>query len=315
MPLLERLPLSPATRQWGVWGTTARIVVTEPEFADRAQALVAAQLDAVDSACSRFRQDSELTVAQDQLILRPDRSITVSSLLADLITAALEAAERTDGDVDPTLADDLSALGYDRDYALIQLPTSIGPVPVRLSHRSRHHWAELRLTGQRLLWMPAGVHLDLGASAKAFSADRAAAAVTESFGCGVLVALGGDISTAGPAPESGWQVLVQDGDGEPASQIQLDAAGLATSSTISRRWRNGTRAVHHILDPASGQPADPVWRTVSVAAGTCAEANALATASIVRGWRALPWLRKSGHPARLVTARGEIVTLGGWPEP
>jgi thiamine biosynthesis lipoprotein len=161
--------------------------------------------------------------------------------------------------------------------------------------------------------MPAGVNLDLGASAKAFSADRAAAAVAQTFGCGVLVALGGDIATAGPVPKAGWQVLVQDGDREPSSRIRLDVGALATSSTISRRWRNGTSAVHHILDPASGLPADPIWRTVSIAAPTCAEANALTTAAIVRGWNALPWLRSSGLAARLVSGYGEIVTLGGWP--
>jgi thiamine biosynthesis lipoprotein len=313
MPLLEQLPLSPATRQWDVWGTTARLVVTDPNLADQAQSLVAGQLDAVDAACSRFREDSELADVQRRLIDRPNRPVRVSPLLADLINAALQAARRTDGDVDPTLADDLCALGYDRDYALIELPTRAGQLPVRLSHRIRHDWADLRLTGRRL-WMPAQVRLDLGASAKAFSADRAAATVAANLGCGVLVSLGGDIATAGPTPRAGWQILVQDGDLEPGSQVRLDGGGLATSSTISRHWRNGTSAVHHILDPASGLPADPVWRTVSVAADTCAEANALTTAAIVRGWRAVPWLRESGRPARLVSRTGEIVRLGGWPE-
>jgi thiamine biosynthesis lipoprotein len=313
MPLLERLPLSPATRQWEVWGTTARVVVTDPKLADDAQALVKSQLDAVDEACSRFREDSELAQVQRRLIARPGHAVVVSALLADLIRAGLDAAERTAGDVDPTLADDLSALGYDRDYALIQLRTPTGSIPVHLSHRIRHHWGDLRLDGRRLT-MPAGVHLDLGASAKAFSADRAAAAVAKWYRCGVLVSLGGDIATAGPVPEAGWQVLVQDGEHEPQSRIRLDGGALATSSTISRRWRNGTSAVHHILDPASGQPADPVWRTVSVAADNCAEANALTTATVVRGWKALPWLRSTGHTARLVSSNGEIVTLGGWPE-
>ena len=314
MPLLERLPLTPASRQWDVWGTTARIVVTDPRFADAAQALVAHRLDAVDAACSRFREDSELARVQRELSARPDQPITVSALLADLIAAGLDAAARTDGDVDPTLADDLCALGYDRDYALIQFSTASGSLPVRLSHRVRYRWSDLKLDGRRLT-MPAGVHLDLGASAKAFSADQAAAAVTAQYGCGVLVALGGDLATAGPAPASGWQVLVQDGEHQPASRIRLDGAALATSSTISRRWQNGTSAVHHILDPASGRPVDPVWRTVSVAADTCAEANALSTATIVRGWKALPWLRSTTRPARLVSVTGEIATLGGWPAP
>ena len=313
MTLLEQLPLSPAIRQWAVWGTVARIMVTDRRQADAAEALVAAQLDAVGRACSRFRDDSELAEVQRRLQDRPDRPVTVSPLLADLIRAAIEAARRTDGDVDPTLADDLAALGYDRDYALIQLRTSAGSVPVHLSHRIRHDWADLALDGRQLS-MPARVRLDLGASAKAFSADRAAATITDELGCGAMVALGGDIATAGPAPQAGWQILVQDGALEPSARIRLDAGGLATSSTISRTWRNGTSAVHHILDPASGRPADPVWRTVSVAAGSCAEANALTTAAVVRGWAALPGLRAEGHAARLVTANGETIVLNGWPQ-
>ena len=311
MPLLELLPLTPAVRQWAVWGTTARIVVTDPRLADAAQALVVERLAAVDLACSRFRDDSELAAVQQLLATDPDAAVTVSPLLAELITVALQAARRTDGDVDPTLADDLSALGYDRDYALIEL-CSPARMTIRLSHRIRHRWADVQLAGRRLS-MASGVHLDLGASAKAFAGDQAAEAVFERFGCGVLVSLGGDIAAAGPAPAAGWQVLVHDGADQPAARIQLDSGALATSSTLSRRWRNGTRAVHHILDPASGLPAEPIWRTVSVAAPTCAEANALSTASIVRGWRAVKWLQDGGYPARLVGANGDVVRLGGWP--
>ena len=76
--------------------------------------------------------------------------------------------------------------------------------------------------------------LDLGATAKAIAADRCAARVTETTGSGVLVNLGGDIATAGPAPEGGWQVLVSDGDDEPAVAVALPSgAALATSSTFA----------------------------------------------------------------------------------
>jgi FAD:protein FMN transferase len=315
MPILERLPVTDATRQWNVWGTTARIVVTQPELADAAQHLVEDCLDAIDEACSRFR-DSELTRAQRRLSARPGQPVLVSPLLADLIRAALAAAERTGGDVDPTLADDLAALGYDRDFAQVERSSAAGRIRITVTTRIRHRWRDIRLDGARLL-MPPGVHLDLGASAKAFAADTCARRVTERLGCGVLVSLGGDIATRGPMPLTGdgvgWQILVQDGEGEPSCQVRLDGGALATSSALSRRWREGTRAAHHILDPASGQPAEPVWRTVSVAAPTCAEANALSTAAIVRGVEAIGLLRRGGRPARLVGQDAGIVQLGGWP--
>jgi thiamine biosynthesis lipoprotein len=88
---------------------------------------------------------------------------------------------------------------------------------------------------------------------------------------------------------------------------------LATSSTVTRQWRASGRMLHHILDPRTCQPAPPVWRTVSVAARRCVDANAVATATVVRGRAALPWLAELGVPARLVTADGRVLTPGGWP--
>ena len=76
----------------------------------------------------------------------------------------------------------------------------------------------------------------------------------------------------GSAPESSVVVAVSDG-------------GLATSSTTARRWRRGGAVLHHILDPRSGLPAPPVWRTVSVAAATALDANIASTAAIIRGLR------------------------------
>ena len=71
--------------------------------------------------------------------------------------------------------------------------------------------------------------------------------------------------------------------------------------------------LHHILDPRTGLPAAPVWRTVSVAAATCADANTAATAAIIRGDKAPPWLTSLNLPARLVSVEGTITTVAGWP--
>ena len=229
-------------------------------------------------------------------------------MLAELVATALLAAARTDGDVDPTLGAALDAAGYDRDITLLvdgPLRTFLGaPEPA---------WRRVHLDGGTLT-VPAGTRLDLGATAKAWAADRSAALVARACGTGALVALGGDIATAGPAPAGGWGVLVRDQAEDPIAPVTLAAGGaLATSSTVSRTWRNGGRSAHHVLDPRSGTPVAAVWRTVSVAAGSCVEANTLTTAAIVRGLDALPWLRSLDVPARLVGATFKVVTLGDWP--
>lgn len=304
MTLLETLPVGPDTAQWPVWSTTARLVVTDPAALPEARAVVQAHLAEVERACSRFRDDSELVRVQ-----RTGGAPTpVSPLLAELVTTALHAASVTEGDVDPTVGAALSGLGYDRDLALIRPD---GPAPVTVF--AAPDWRQIRLR-DGVLTIPPGVQLDLGATAKGFAADRSARLVAQTFGVGVLVSLGGDIATAGPAPAGGWQIRVQDRPGDPACTVAIAAGmALATSSTTSRQWRRDGRTLHHIINPRTGQPVAPVWRTASVAANTCVQANTFSTAALVRGSAAPRWLKQHGWPARLVSDLGRVVTVAGWP--
>jgi thiamine biosynthesis lipoprotein len=100
----------------------------------------------------------------------------------------------------------------------------------------------------------------------------------------------------------------------PGQTVALRGGGLATSSTTVRRWKRGERELHHILDPASGRPAQECWRTVSVAAACCVDANIASTAAIVRGGRAPDWLESLGLPSRLVAIDGTVSFAAGWPE-
>ena len=165
--------------------------------------------------------------------------------------------------------------------------------------------------------VPAGLVLDLGATAKAWCADRCAAAIHRELRTGVLVSLGGDIATAGTGPDAGWVVRVQDlpdsTTGPSAVVVLRDGYAVATSSTISRTWQRGASRLHHILDPSTRRPAAPVWRTVTVVAGSCVDANTATTAAIVRGRAAEPWLAGRGVAARLVDHDGRVRALGGWP--
>ena len=192
------------------------------------------------------------------------------------------------------------------------------PSPPTLTARrlSGHRTVRLDTTFSTVR-IPSGIMLDLGASAKAWAADRGARAVWEAARCGVLVSLGGDIATAGSAPADGWRIHVTDdhrsGPDAPGQTIAIADGGLATSSVAVRRWRRGGRTMHHIIDPSSGVPARGPWRTVSVAAADCTDANIAATAAFVRGERAPAWLDALGLPARLVGHDGAVLRLGDWP--
>ena len=87
-----------------------------------------------------------------------------------------------------------------------------------------------------------------------------------------------------------------------------------TSSTTVRRWRTECGEAHHILDPATGEPASTPWQCVSVAAISCVDANTAATAAIVLGAAAPAWLEERALPARLVGVDGATVHTAGWPD-
>lgn len=308
-PAEERIGAS----NWTAIGTRVTLLVTTPGRLAAARSLLESDLDGLDRACSRFRADSELAA----LDAAAGRWVTLSPLLTEAIGVALDAARDSDGDIDPTVGEAMSALGYDRDFALV---APNGPA-ITLSARPVPGWRQINFDrASRSLRMPPGTRLDLGATAKAWAADRAATRIAQRLRCGVLVSLGGDIATAGPVPRGGWRVRVQDVTGHPddvptgpAQTIALRGGALATSSTTARRWERGGAVLHHILNPRDGLPAPTVWRTVSVAAPDCVTANVAATGAIIRGRAALAHFQQQGIAARLVDLDGRVTTTGGWP--
>jgi thiamine biosynthesis lipoprotein len=304
MPFQETLTVDDATAQWSLWSTTARVVVSDPAARDEAKRIVAEVADAVDLACSRFRTDSELS-----LLAGRHGTATVSPLLAELVATALEAARQTRGLVTPTLGGALRDLGYDGDWSQMGATAR----PVRWAVQRAPRWDEVLLQGTALT-VPPDVLLDLGSTAKAWTADRAAQTVADRLGVGVLVGLGGDLASAGPGPSGGWRVLVRDHDDDPSVVVTLPAgAAIATSSTRSRRWRSGGRELHHVIDPATSQPVAEVWRCVTVAARDCVTANTATTAALVQGRGAVASLRERGLPSRLIAADGAVTVLNDWP--
>jgi thiamine biosynthesis lipoprotein len=289
------------------FGTFGVLQVTRPEALAAARRVLAAELQAIDAACSRFRPDSELT----GINTGSGRKHQLSPLLAEALAVALRAAAATDGDVDPTCGSSLVRLGYDRDFAGLAADTSpLARPPVPASGWRSVDLDESGLTVQ----VPPGVQLDLGATAKALAADRAATAIAAATGAGVLVNLGGDIAVAGSPPSSGWRVRIIDGLHDPGPVVAIRDGGLATSGTGDRQWQRGELRLHHILLPATGLPVSTCWLSATVAAASCTDANTASTAAIIRSGAAPAWLTGLGLPARLAASDGQILTTPGWPD-
>jgi thiamine biosynthesis lipoprotein len=295
-----------------VMGTSMEVASARPDRLASAKAAADRVVAAIDQSCSRFREDSELSMVHRQR----GHEVHVSGLLARALRIALRAARLTDGLVDPTVGAALRAAGYDADFESV--PRCAGPVtltPGPVPGWERIHLDERR----RVVWVPEDVEIDLGSTAKALAADMAAEAAAGEAGCGVLVSLGGDIGTAGAPPLGGWHVQIAEDSAaavDPdAETILIQSGGVATSSTTMRRWTRGTLSLHHIIDPRSGMPADGPWRTVTVVVASCVDANTASTAAIVRGVDAPGWLSALGLPSRLVDQDGTVTRCAGWPLP
>jgi FAD:protein FMN transferase len=297
-------------RSFRAIGTTATIAVPDPSQVDRAECILRAEIEAIDRACSRFRPDSEIA----SLHADAGRTVRVSSLLFNALDVAYSVAERTHGAVDPTVGNAMAALGYDRDFERIE-PRQLQMADFVPVAGFRHLHLDRR---RRTARIPKGVRLDLGSSAKALLADRAVAHIADELHSGALVSIGGDVAVAGEPPREGWAIGIAVDSSAGADNVDQVVAirqgGLASSSTEVRTWRMGDEQVHHIVDPTTGRSSAPYWTLVSATGASCVDANALSTAAVVWGDRALDHLRSFGQAARLLRHDGQVFTLGCWPE-
>ena len=295
------------------FGASLKVIVTHAPDLAAAKSAVDEVVQAVDLAANRFREDSELS----RLNATPDRAVVISPLLTKLIAAALRGARLTGGAVDPTVGSAIKLAGYDANFAAVP-PDGLA---IELVVSRIPGWRAVVLDeAARTVRVPRGVDIDLGATAKALTSDLAtAAALSRIDRGGVLISLGGDIAVAGEPPPEGWLIQASEDSGAPIQEgeetISIRSGGIATSSTTVRRWTRGGVALHHILDPATGLPTDGPWRTATVVAGTCLDANIASTAAIVMGQAAIQWLEATRLPARLVDRMGSVHRLAGWPKP
>lgn len=294
-----------ASRTWTAWSCTVRLTVDDPAVLGAACGELKALMDRVDKAASRFRPDSELSVVNS----RAGALVPVSRLLVDLVDVSLVAAQMSGGAVDPTVGPAVIAAGYDADIEAVRrrFPQPAGDAQPAAG------WQEVRLNRKlALLGVPKDCALDLGATAKAWTADRAANVISKRYGCAVLVEIGGDLRAAG-APAKPWVVTVAERAGDQGVLVTLAHGGLTTSTRTVRRWQTSTGYGHHVIDPRTGRPADGPYRTASVWAPTAVRANTFSTALVATGEAAVGRLKLAGHPARLIADDGQVTELSGWP--
>ncbi len=294
--------------RWQSLGTYVQLSVSDPDKVAAAERRARALLDAVDWACSRFREDSEL----HRVNTGAGTWVRVDPLLVAATQAAVEAAGHTDGIVHPLLGKVMVGLGYDRTFTGLQPGRS---VEARIEQPPLGSWRSIEWEAGAIR-IPAGTALDLGATAKAWAGDMISRTIAEEERANVVLSLGGDVAIArGARRPTWWPIAIREHpDGEASEEVALRRGGLATSSTRLRRWTVAGVTHHHLVDPRTGASARTRWRTVSATGPSATAANIATTAAIVLGDDALGWLTEREVAARLVSEDGTVTLTPGWPE-
>ena len=248
----------------------------------------------LEAVLSRFLPGSQLSRLNEtgELVVGPE--------LIELVELAVEARELTGGRFDPTVHDAVVAAGYDRSFELVDLVgTDVACAPPRTGGRVEIDHSSGRVT------LEPGFKLDLGGIAKGWAADRVAARLERAGSA--LVNAGGDIAVAGSRE---WPVAVEAAG--RAVTLGLAEGGLATSGRDRRTWTRSGRARHHIVDPATGRPAETDVLAVTVAASSATEAEALATSLFLSrcGEQAVTEADAAGVSAVLVMEDGTVHLTG-----
>jgi FAD:protein FMN transferase len=278
-------------RRFRAMGTDVELLVEAPE-ASRSLAAAEAEFHRLEALLTRFRPDSELSRlnAAGSLAAGPD--------LLRVVELALAARDRTGGRFDINVHAALLAAGYDRSFELLSPDDGC---PLEQAHAS-HGRVEI---ADRVIVLRDGAQLDLGGIGKGYACERAAEILATAGSC--LVNAGGDIATR----DGVWTVAVETPDGPLALELAGSSA-LATSGRDSRRWRRAGRELHHIIDPATGEPSSSDLVRVTVVARDAVDAEVTAKALFLAGSDAA---RREADalaiPAVLVTAAGRTILAGG----
>ncbi len=291
---------------------SAAVTVRAPLDAGRASAALAAavaEVEACEAALSRFRETSDLS----RLNGAQGHWTAVGERLLEALRLALRARDETGGRFDPTILPALVAAGYDRSFAQLEGRPPATPLGWRAGGT-----IELDETRYRARLQPATA-VDLGGIGKGYAASRALKAMKGAWPGipGGIVDLGGDIALWGETPEqTPWRIAVADPrtPGATAGTLLLQGGGVATSGRDVRRF-GPQHSLHHLIDPATGRPAEPGPLTVTVVASSATEAEAHATALAISP-RRTAIRHVAAHPALAalyIPAQGAPLVLGALP--
>lgn len=259
----------------------------------------------VEGLWSVTDEDSEIYQANHS----GGQPVTVSEETAEIISFALEMAQRTGGALDPTIYPVLTAWGFTTDSKQVPSQQRI----TRLLEQVGYD--RIRLNGTELT-VPDGMELDLGAVGKGYTADLVTEILRRHGVTSALISLGGNIQAIGSRPDgSDWRLGIRaPWESGNLGVLTVSDAAVVTSGGYENYFDDEQGNIYwHILDPSTGYPADSGLQSVTIVGREGKMCDALSTALFVMGAQSAEqyWRENGGFEMLLVTDSGEILITEG----
>lgn len=270
---------------------------------------------ALDGAKARIQELESLWSVTDETseIYRANhsngKSVEVSGETANLISFALDMAEKTGGTLDPTIYPVLTAWGFTTDTKQVPAQEQVAEL------LSLVDYTRISLEGTTLT-VPAGMELDLGAVGKGYTADLVTELLKEQGVKSALFSLGGNIQAIGSRPDGNdWRIgIPSPWEEDNLGVLEISDVAVVTSGGYENYFEDAEGNVYwHILDPSTGYPADSGLQAVTIVGKEGRLCDALSTALFVMGEEQAVayWREHSRFDMLLVTDENEIILTEG----
>lgn len=259
----------------------------------------------VEGLWSVTDEDSEIYQANHS----GGQPVTVSEETAEIISFALEMAQRTGGALDPTIYPVLTAWGFTTDSKQVPSQQQIAQLLEQVGYD------RIQLNGSELT-VPDGMELDLGAVGKGYTADLVTEILRRHGVTSALISLGGNIQAIGSRPDgSDWRLGIRaPWESGNLGVLTVSDAAVVTSGGYENYFDDEQGNIYwHILDPSTGYPADSGLQSVTIVGREGKMCDALSTALFVMGAQSAEqyWRENGGFEMLLVTDSGEILITEG----
>lgn len=232
----------------------------------------------------------------------------VSEETAKVVAFALEVAELSDGQFDPTVGPVVNLWGFGPDGRRKEPPTDeqVAAALARVGYES----VEARHDPPALKKSRADVYLDLSAVAKGYGVDEVSRVLADQGAEASMVEIGGEVVCRGAKPDgAAWRIGVEKPDERGRTiqtVVELSDAALATSGDYRNFFETDGVRYSHTINPKTGRPVEHQLAEVSVRAENCMKADAYATAILVMGpERGYNWARRHSVAALLIERKEE----------